>query len=107
MTQADAELTAFAKNLRRAREAVDLTQRELARRAGLDRTYVCNLEHGTANPSLLKMADLARVLGVSVASLVTVPSPDNPVPTDMLATVDCRAVLSDVIAALHKARAFG
>lgn len=107
MAQASAELTAFAENLRRAREAANLTQRELAQRAGLDRTYVCNLERGIANPSLLKMADLARVLGVSVANLVTVPNPDNPVPTDTLATVDCRAVLDEVIAALHRARAFG
>jgi ribosome-binding protein aMBF1 (putative translation factor) len=107
LAETNQDLAAFADNLKQAREATGLSQRELADRAGLDRTYVSNLERGIGNPSLLKMSAVAKVLGVSVASLVTAPSFEKPVPTDMLAQVDCKLVLEGVIAVLREARVFG
>ena len=38
--------------------------------SGLDRTYISHLERGLANPSLLKMSQLARIVGKSVADLL-------------------------------------
>lgn len=64
------ELQIFARRLREARKEARLSQVRLSELAGLDRSYISDLERGTANPSLLKMAQLARILGKSVADLL-------------------------------------
>ncbi len=48
--------------LREARKAVNLTQEELAFRAGLDRTYISLLERGMKNPTLTVFLHLCQVL---------------------------------------------
>lgn len=60
----------FARRLREARKEAGLSQARLAELAGLDRSYISNLEGGLANPSLLKMAQLARIVGKSVSDLL-------------------------------------
>ncbi|QZP08977.1 helix-turn-helix transcriptional regulator [Caenibius sp. WL] len=60
----------FARRLREARRESGLTQARLAELSGLDRTYISHLERGLANPSLLKMSQLARIVGKSVADLL-------------------------------------
>ena len=64
------ELQVFARRLREARKEAGLSQVRLSELAGLDRSYISDLERGSANPSLLKMAQLARILGKSVADLL-------------------------------------
>lgn len=63
-------LAQLGRRLRRLRERAGLSLSELARRAGLSRRYVTELEAGRANPSFLKLADLARALRTHPAELV-------------------------------------
>lgn len=52
------------ERLRQAREALGWTQSELAKRCGVDRTYIANIETGrSTRPE--HMAEIARVLKVS------------------------------------------
>ncbi len=66
-------------NVRKARQAKDLTQEQLAFEAKLDLTYVGGIERGRRNPSLLVLAKLANALGVSPADLLqAAPSKGHP-----------------------------
>jgi transcriptional regulator with XRE-family HTH domain len=60
----------FARNLRAAREAKDLTQEELAHEAGLDRTYISALERGRYHASLKVIEKIAVVLELDPAELL-------------------------------------
>ena len=51
------------------REQIELTQEELAERAGIHRTYLSDIERGTRNPSLVNIDRLATALGVSLPEL--------------------------------------
>lgn len=57
-------------NVKRLRLAKKLTQEDLALEAKIDLTYAGGIERGTRNPSLLVMARIAAVLGVSPADLL-------------------------------------
>ena len=50
------------ENVRRAREAIDLSQEELGDKAGVDRTYVSGVERGVRNPTVKVLARLAEAL---------------------------------------------
>lgn len=75
---------ALHNTLRVQRAIRDLTQAELADRAGVTRKSVNAIEAGRMVPSVLLALKLARVLGVSVEALFsldatsTVPSHDHP-----------------------------
>ena len=56
-------------NVRRAREAKQLTQEKLAERAGLDPTYINGIERGLRNPGIKNVARLAKALGLTTAEL--------------------------------------
>ena len=56
------------RDVRRHRRAAGLTQEELAHRAGLDRTYLSDIERGVRNPTVLLLRDLAVVFGVHPAA---------------------------------------
>lgn len=60
-------------NVKRARLAAQLTQEELSERCGFSQQYLSGLERGQRNPTVLTLYELAQVLGVTVAALV---SPD-------------------------------
>jgi len=62
-------LFTFGLNVRRAREAKQLTQEKLAERASLDPTYISGIERGLRNPGIKNVARLARALGLSTAEL--------------------------------------
>jgi transcriptional regulator with XRE-family HTH domain len=62
-------LTVFGRNVRRQREARNLTQEVLAEKADLHPTYVSGIECGTRNPSLLVVTRLAKGLGTTVSKL--------------------------------------
>jgi transcriptional regulator with XRE-family HTH domain len=48
------------------RERAEISQEELAFRAGLDRTYVSGIERGRRNPSLKSMQRVAAELDISL-----------------------------------------
>jgi DNA-binding XRE family transcriptional regulator len=58
-------LPELGRNLRRVRTAAGLTQTALAKRSGIDRSYVSGLEAGQRNPTALTLKRLAEVLGVT------------------------------------------
>jgi transcriptional regulator with XRE-family HTH domain len=62
-------LSAFGLNLRKLREAKDLTQEALAEKADLDPTYISGIERGVRNPSLLSIVRVAKALRVAVSEL--------------------------------------
>jgi ribosome-binding protein aMBF1 (putative translation factor) len=61
----------FGKALRRRREAAEISQEELAHRAGLTRNYVSLLECGDRNPTLNAMAMLAQGLQITLLDLLS------------------------------------
>lgn len=63
-------LSQVGERVRHARQARGYTQAELARRAGVSTRFLVDLEGGTANISLLRLAEVAVPLGVSLTSLV-------------------------------------
>lgn len=62
--------TRIARTLRREREAVGLSVSELARRAGISKATVSQLESGAGNPSVETLWALGVALGVPFAVLV-------------------------------------
>ena len=55
----------FAAALKHYRELSELSQEELAAKAGLDRTYVSQLERGLKSPTLNSLEKIAACLGVA------------------------------------------
>jgi transcriptional regulator with XRE-family HTH domain len=60
----------LGEELRKAREAAGLTQEKLAFEAGVDRTYVSQLENNKKSPTLDTLFRLCRALGVLASELV-------------------------------------
>ena len=58
------------QNLRRAREALGISQEDLADRAGLHRTYVSGVERGVRNPTVTVLEKLAKALKVKSSTLL-------------------------------------
>ena len=62
-------LSAFGLNVRKGREARQLTQEALAEKSALHPTYVSGIERGVRNPSLLIVARIAKGLGTTISEL--------------------------------------
>ncbi|MDA8229883.1 MAG: helix-turn-helix transcriptional regulator [Magnetospirillum sp.] len=60
----------FGRLLRDMRISKGLTQEELAFRAGMNVTYLSDIERGRSSPSLTLLADLAMALGTHPADLL-------------------------------------
>jgi transcriptional regulator with XRE-family HTH domain len=60
----------FGKRLRVLREAAGRSQADIAKRAGLSRVFVNQLEAGTRDPSLSTLTRVAKALGVTLAELL-------------------------------------
>lgn len=58
----------FAARLRALRARAGLSVAQLAKKAGVNRTYLHNLEAGLRGPSLQLALKLARALGTSLSS---------------------------------------
>ena len=57
-------------NVRKYRLLAKMTQAEMARRMGVDRTYISGLEKGERNITIETLAQAAKALGVRVAKLL-------------------------------------
>lgn len=79
-TELDTFYRSLGRRIRIAREALTMTQEQLARHLDLTRTSVANLEAGRQRISAYSLAVAARSLGVAVAdlcpSLETQPVPE-------------------------------
>ena len=60
----------LSENVRRARHKIGLSQEALALQAGINRSYVGQIERGIGNPSLQVMVKLAATLNLDVAELL-------------------------------------
>ena len=60
----------LGENLKRIRTKNNITQVEIAKRLGVDRSFVSNLENAKTNPTLATITNLAQVLGVSTKELL-------------------------------------
>lgn len=69
MPKHDSVLAKLGLNVRKRREARELTQETLAERASLDPTYISGIERGLRNPGIKNVARLAKALGLSTAEL--------------------------------------
>lgn len=69
MIDTQALLLELGRRLRQARQGARLNVSELAREAGLSRRYVTEAEAGRANPTIEKLAALARALRVPLRDL--------------------------------------
>ncbi len=76
MTAEQAELprAAIATSVQRERHRVGVSLTELARRAGVAKSTVSQLESGTGNPSLETLWALAVALGVPLSQLIDPPT---------------------------------
>jgi len=63
------DLVALGQTVRSLRREADLTQEELAERAGISANYVGEIERGECNPSVLVMFALASGLKAPVDEL--------------------------------------
>ena len=64
--------------MRNLRKSQAISQEELAGRAGLHRTYVCDIERGARNVSLKSIEKLANALGVPAAALFAEDATESP-----------------------------
>lgn len=60
----DPELTALGREIRKRREALGVSQEELAERSGLHRNYIGGIERGERNVGIKAIFRLAAALGV-------------------------------------------
>jgi CheY-like chemotaxis protein/DNA-binding XRE family transcriptional regulator len=63
----------FGTSVRAWRSRLGISQEELAGRAGLHRTYICDVERGARNVTLQSIERLALALEVSVSTLLAYP----------------------------------
>lgn len=75
MTQSGPPLAMIAAAIRRERERVGISLSELAKRAGLAKSTLSQLESGTGNPSVETLWSLGVALGVPFSRLVDPPKP--------------------------------
>ncbi len=69
MTKRNGTLASLGLNVRKAREAKDLTQEKLAEKAALDPTYISGIERGLRNPGIKNVVRLAKALGLTTSEL--------------------------------------
>ena len=68
----------LGENVRRYRKLKGMTQEQLAANAGMERSYVSDLERGTRNPSVQALGRLADALKVEPHMLLMDDSTSGP-----------------------------
>lgn len=64
-------LAVLAKNIKRLRSELKISQETLAELAGIDRTYTSQIERGIANPSLGVIVSISLSLKTTIVELLT------------------------------------
>ena len=64
------ELINFGANVRKTRQNRKISQEALAELCDLHRTYICDIERGTRNVSLLSVVKIAKGLGMTSSELM-------------------------------------
>lgn len=64
------EAERLGKNLKRIRQAKDISQGEISRILEVDKGFISNIEAGKTNPTLATIAKIAKAVGVSVDKLL-------------------------------------
>ena len=59
-----------AGNIKKYRKKIDISQEELAERAGLHRTYIGGVERGERNITLDTLQTIANALGIAPVELI-------------------------------------
>jgi transcriptional regulator with XRE-family HTH domain len=62
--------TAFGSAVRRLRNKKSISLDQLAELAGMQRTYLGDIERGERNPALVNMLKIAKALGVPLSKLI-------------------------------------
>jgi transcriptional regulator with XRE-family HTH domain len=60
----------LGENLKKIRTKKNITQTELAKTLGVDKSFISNIENGKTNPTLSTITNLAQTLGVSTNELL-------------------------------------
>jgi transcriptional regulator with XRE-family HTH domain len=63
-----------ADNVRSLRKAAGLSQEELAHEAGVDRTYISQVERRQRNVTIVVLAKIAKALGITPEKLLVASS---------------------------------
>ena len=72
---ADIDARTLGERIRDARKRADLSQEDLGRAAGLERTVVNKIEGGVRKVTALELSDIASAIGVSMSTLFEDPVP--------------------------------
>ena len=64
-------IKAIGQRTRRAREEMDLTQEQVAERAGLHVSYVGQIERGLREPSLKSLVSITHALNLELVDIFT------------------------------------
>ena len=64
------DATAFGNAVRRLRNKKSISLDQLAELAGMQRTYLGDIERGERNPALINMLKMAKALGVPLSKLI-------------------------------------
>lgn len=66
----DERMVAFGKRVREIRKSKAISQETLAEMAGIDRSYMGNIERGEKNITLKKAYEICDALGIEINDLV-------------------------------------
>jgi XRE family aerobic/anaerobic benzoate catabolism transcriptional regulator len=78
LTDAHPLLAALARRVRALRKARGWSRKDLAARTGISERFLADVEGGDANPSLLRLQELAQAFGVEIAELLQATAGDQP-----------------------------
>ena len=65
-------LQALSRNIKKYRKELDLSQEKLALAAGVDRSYMSEIERGLANPTLDLLLKLSNALKIQPSKLLEI-----------------------------------
>ncbi len=71
-------LAALGRTVRALRKDRDWSRKDLAARTGISERFLADVEGGTANPSLLRLQELAQAFGIDVVELLQTSRGDVP-----------------------------
>lgn len=66
----DERMIAFGKRIREVRRSKGISQEKLAELAGIDRSYMGNIERGEKNITLKKVYEICDALKVDIKELI-------------------------------------